>query len=117
MELYDLLNEDPTASGHAHSRHLVDATDQLIDDLVRQRELSGLTQADVAKAMHTSQASVSRFEAGVSDVHLSTLRRYAKAVGAVFDFKVRRFRQDSIPAMEPWHWEVQVDSSRLGALK
>lgn len=101
MELYDLLNEDPAASDHAHSRHLVDATDQLIDDLVQQRELSGLTQADVAKAMHTSQASVSRFEAGVSDVHLSTLRRYAKAVGAVFDFKVRRFKQDSIPAMEP----------------
>ena len=82
MDIYELLGEDPDASGHRHARSLVAADRALVRDLVTVRERSGMTQADVARAMGTDQASVSRFESGHSDAHLSTVRRYAKAVGA-----------------------------------
>ena len=82
MDIYELLGEDPDASGHRHARSLVAADRALVRDLVTVRERGGMTQADVARAMGTDQASVSRFESGHSDAHLSTVRRYAKAVGS-----------------------------------
>jgi len=83
MDIYELLGEDPDAPGHKHARSLVAADHALVRDLVAVRDRSGMTQADVARTMGTSQASVSRFESGHSDAHLSTVRRYAKAVGAL----------------------------------
>ena len=88
MDIYELLGEDPGASGHRHARSLVAADRALVRDLVTVRERGGMTQADVARAMGTDQASVSRFESGHSDAHLSTVRRYAKAVGALIRHEV-----------------------------
>ncbi|WP_315584117.1 helix-turn-helix transcriptional regulator [Actinomyces viscosus] len=88
MDIYELLGEDPDVPGHRHARSLVSADRALIRELVAVRERSGMTQADVARAMGTSQASVSRFESGHADAHLSTVRRYAKAVGAVIRHEV-----------------------------
>ena len=88
MDIYERLGEDPGASGHRHARSLVAADLALVRDLVTVRERSGMTQADVARAMGTDQASVSRFESGHSDAHLSTVRRYAKAVGALIRHEV-----------------------------
>jgi transcriptional regulator with XRE-family HTH domain len=45
------------------------------------REARELTQAEVAAALATYQAEVSRIER-CGDVRLSTLRRYARALGA-----------------------------------
>ena len=88
MDIYELLSEDPDAPGHRHARSLVAADRALVRDLVAMRERSGMTQADVARAMGTDQASISRFESGHSDAHLSTVRRYAKAVGALIRHEV-----------------------------
>ena len=87
MDIYELLGEDPGAPGHSRARSLVAADRALVRDLVAVRE-RGMTQADVARAMGTDQASVSRFESGNSDAHLSTVRRYAKAVGALIRHEV-----------------------------
>ena len=38
--------------------------------------------------MGADQSSVSRFESGHSDAHLSAVRRYAKAVGALIRHEV-----------------------------
>ncbi len=46
------------------------------------REAAGLTQEEVAKRLHTQKSAISRIENHADDVRLSTLRRYAKAVGA-----------------------------------
>jgi transcriptional regulator with XRE-family HTH domain len=55
----------------------------LLEELIKARKAAGLTQADIAKAMHTSQSYVGRLEcSGGSNRHspsLMTLRRYAKA--------------------------------------
>jgi DNA-binding XRE family transcriptional regulator len=45
------------------------------------REAQGLSQQEVARRMGTSQPAVARLEAGLSDPRLSTLERYASAIG------------------------------------
>ena len=51
--------------------------------LLRQaREAAGLTQEEVAKKLKTQKSAISRIENHADDVRLSTLRRYADAVGA-----------------------------------
>ena len=54
---------------------------QLATELVELRKRSGLSQTQVAARMGTSQSAVARIEAGEVDVRLSTLERYASAVG------------------------------------
>ncbi|HEX2498145.1 MAG: helix-turn-helix domain-containing protein [Actinomycetes bacterium] len=62
----------------------------LIGELAEARQRLGLTQTDVAARMGTSQSAVARLEAGELDVRLSTLDRYAAAVGVAVDWTVRR---------------------------
>ncbi|MDK1118861.1 MAG: helix-turn-helix transcriptional regulator [Anaerolineae bacterium] len=46
------------------------------------REAAGMTQEEVAKRLKTQKSAISRIENHANDVRLSTLRRYADAVGA-----------------------------------
>jgi len=46
------------------------------------RESAGLTQEEVARKLQTKKSAISRIENHADDVRLSTLRRYADAVGA-----------------------------------
>ena len=46
------------------------------------REAAGLTQDEVAKRLQTKKSAISRIENHADDVKLSTIRRYAEAVGA-----------------------------------
>lgn len=46
------------------------------------RESAGLTQEEVARILRTQKSAISRIENHADDVRLSTLRRYADAVGA-----------------------------------
>lgn len=55
---------------------------RLVQELVRFRK-SRMTQAACAEAMGISQGAVARIESGERDLHLSTLRRYATALGVV----------------------------------
>ena len=50
-------------------------------DLAARRERLGLSQTTVAARMGTSQSAVARLEAGEADVRLSTVERYAAALG------------------------------------
>lgn len=54
----------------------------------KRREL-GLTQAAVAARMETSQSAVARIEAGDVDAKMSTLQRYAIAIGHEIEFSLR----------------------------
>jgi HTH-type transcriptional regulator/antitoxin HipB len=58
-------------------------TDFKIGVILRQaREAAGLTQDEVAKRLKTKKSAISRIENHADDVRLSTIRRYADAVGA-----------------------------------
>ena len=54
---------------------------ELLRTLAASRESTGLSQTAVAARMSTSQSAVARIESGHADVKLSTLERYAAAVG------------------------------------
>lgn len=62
-----------------------DALDEefaLASQLIEARSRAGLTQAEVAERMGTSQSTVARLESGTAKPSLSTLKRFAQATGA-----------------------------------
>ena len=57
--------------------------------LLRQaREEAGLTQEEVAQKLNTKRSAISRIENHAEDVKLSTLGKYAKAIGKKLLFSV-----------------------------
>jgi len=52
------------------------------------RESAGLTQDEVARRLRTKKSAISRIENHADDVRLSTLRRYADAVGATLQIRL-----------------------------
>ena len=53
----------------------------LTRELIAARTQAGLTQADVAERMGTTQSTVARLEGGKAVPSLRSLQRYAQAVG------------------------------------
>ena len=49
--------------------------------LIDARSRAGLSQADVAKKMATSQPAIARLEGGKANPSLATLRRFARVTG------------------------------------
>lgn len=62
---------------------------RLVDELAERRRQLGLSQTEVAARMRTSQSAVARLESQGGDVRLSTLQRYAAAVGQQIDWQLR----------------------------
>jgi DNA-binding XRE family transcriptional regulator len=60
-------------------------TRQLVRELAERRRAMGISQTLVAARMGTSQSALARLEAGGSDPRLSTLERYARALGDEVD--------------------------------
>lgn len=61
----------------------------LTEELVARRLELGLSQTEVAARMGTSQSAVARLESGQADVRISTLERYAAAVGHLLDWRLQ----------------------------
>jgi predicted transcriptional regulator len=74
-------------------REMAERRQALLAELVMHRRSAGLSQTEVAARMGTSQSSVARLEAGQADVRLSTLERYAAAVGSRLTWGVREERR------------------------
>jgi DNA-binding XRE family transcriptional regulator len=56
------------------------------------REAAGLTQGEVAERLQTKKSAISRIENHADDVRLSTIRRYAEAVGATIRIRLAKQR-------------------------
>ena len=65
-------------------------------DLVLARERAGLSQAQCARRMQTTQSAVARLESGRQSPSLRSLRRYAAAVGC--DLELRLVPAQAKPA-------------------
>ena len=77
-ELEREVDSDPLAkAAYADAR----AREHLIMDLMQQRLALGMSQNRVALTIGTSQSTVSEWESGAVDPRLSSLQRYARAVG------------------------------------
>lgn len=70
---------------------LADADLRMRRALVSARRGAGLSQNDVAEALGIKQSSVAAFERYDNDPRLSTIRRYALAVGAQVSHEVTPF--------------------------
>jgi len=64
----------------------------LSEDLAARRVELGMSQTEVAARMGTSQSAVARLESGDADVRLSTLERYADALGERLEWRLERRR-------------------------
>jgi len=63
-------------------RRMSEQRRRLVAELTEQRRSAGLSQTEVAARMGTSQSAVARLETGEADVRVSTLERYAAAIGS-----------------------------------
>lgn len=77
----DLLGIDLDDQETRRSAAAVERDMRLIESLIKVRLEKGLTQKQVAARMGRSQSVVSDFERVGGDPHLSTIRRYALALG------------------------------------
>ena len=87
-EFDSLLGIDAADERDVLAGELVRADFAWVDQLVARRRQLGLTQAEVARAMGRSQSVVSDIETMSTDPRLSTLRRYALAIGAAVRHRV-----------------------------
>ena len=81
------MKEDMTVID-ARADSLVDSHAALLADLVKLRKKHQIPQEIVAERMGVSQPTVSAFERYDSNPTLSTIRRYALAVGARMSIRV-----------------------------
>lgn len=58
-------------------------------EMAERRVELGLSQTEVAARMGTSQSAVARLESGDGDVRLSTLARYAAAIGVELKWEAK----------------------------
>lgn len=52
------------------------------------REDAGLTQDDLAEKLHTKKSAISRIENHAEDIRLSTLEKFAEAIGKRLTLKI-----------------------------
>lgn len=79
------------------NRRFVDSalqSQQILQELVRRRKRQRLSQAQVAMRMGTSQSAVARIETAGMDIRMSTLERYAAAIGHQVNFKLSRLPRE-----------------------
>jgi len=91
VNIAELLGIDSADADYLLARRLVRSDDKLLDDLIEIRRIKKLTQREVGEAMGVSQSAVARIESGERDPRLSTLRRYALAVGADVEHRAEPF--------------------------
>jgi transcriptional regulator with XRE-family HTH domain len=62
----------------------------LIDEFLKARASAGMSQAEIAKRMGTTQSAVARLESGRGkhSPSLATLRKYAHALGCRLDLRL-----------------------------
>ena len=74
-------------------REMAERRRELAAKLVELRHAAGLSQTQVAARMGTSQSAVARLEAGDVDARLSTLDKYAAAIGQSLDLGINPTRK------------------------
>src|SRR5258707_15358350 len=77
---------DPILPGF---KELAERRQSLTAELATRRVELGLSQTEVAARMGTSQSAVARLETGDADVRVSTLERYAAAIGSQLAWQAR----------------------------
>lgn len=103
MNVDEMLGIDRNDPLTQRAKILEDEIVGMLESLARVRRKNDLTQSDVAELMGVDPSFISRIESGRNDLHLSTLKRYAWAVGATLDITVdSHMRERMLPRSDPW---------------
>ena len=86
--LSELISQIQSDDNYGLALHNSNSSYDLMFALVRARKNSGLKQPEVAERMGVSQQAVSKIEDMDGDPKLSTIRRYATAIGVGLDLKL-----------------------------
>jgi transcriptional regulator with XRE-family HTH domain len=86
--LTELLGYNPEDPEIKRARTLVREDRRLLRELVLRRKSLSLSQGQLAKRLGLSQPTVAAFERYDSDPKLSTIRRYAHALGVVITHRL-----------------------------
>ncbi|CAD6005281.1 helix-turn-helix domain-containing protein [Agreia sp. COWG] len=87
-KLTDLLFPAKQTASQKRAAELAKADYRLLAGLVRTRKLRKMSQQDVADKLGLSQPTIASFERYDGDPKLSTIRRYAHAIGAIVTHQV-----------------------------
>lgn len=77
----DLDAEDIWEDGIEVSKKEVDIVDLLAENLIRARDIVGMTQKQLSESTGIYQADISKIERGLANPSLSTLKRLADGMG------------------------------------
>ena len=77
----------------------------LIDEFLKARATAGLTQAELAERIGTTQSAIARLESGRGShsPSLATLQKYAHALGCRLELKLIHTKSTSRPALNRTH--------------
>ena len=86
---------------------------EILDEILKARADAGLTQAELAARIGTTQSAVARLETamGKHSPSIGTLKRYATALG--YRLQVRLVREQGLIAVEEMTHSMPVDSNAL----
>ena len=92
MKHSELKKEALKRPGVSEAYEALEPEFTLLKELLRARERSGLTQAEIAKRMGTKPPAVSRLEStlasGKHSPSIATLKKYAKALGCRLEIRL-----------------------------
>ena len=100
--LHDFLELDTETPSEKRARLLARNDSDLLSDLVALRKSKKITQAVLAERLGLTQATIASFESYDSDPKLSTIRRYAHALGALVKHVVEA-DEGQYSNGETWH--------------
>lgn len=81
-----------------------DLSAELLENCIRLRRLRGLSQAELAEQMGTSQSFVSRLERGLTNPRASTIERIAEVLDAAIRLEVVPWEQWRDARRQPRWW-------------
>lgn len=114
-QLDELLGLDNPSSQDMLAVHLAEEDEAFLDELVAMRKRKGLTQADVGRVIGRDQAAISNFERLGGDPRLSTIRRYALAIGASYTHQLDDSECEAPAARDKWSSERNCTAHDLGS--
>lgn len=106
--LADALGIDVESAEFKRARYLAKQDYALRMALVRMRADKGISQTEMARRLGVTQATVSAFEQMDNDPKLSTVRRYATAVGALVTHTVEADNGQLMTTANMWDYKPSI---------
>ncbi|CAN5239800.1 hypothetical protein BH11ACT3_BH11ACT3_05820 [soil metagenome] len=107
--LATLLGIDVDSRQQRRALALAEADLNFVRALVEMRKRSGLKQRQVAELLGVSQSAISAIESYDNDPKLSTLRRYALAIGACVHHEVTPDHGHTADGFEGWEFAGRTE--------